>query len=176
LKAFDLQCEEKQRIVHRFRFKVEHDVAVHATGAADKELAIVFRVEIDEGTAFKKTGFQAKSTGESRFFINREQALNRTVFQCGIGQYSQLSGHTDAVVGPKGGTVGLEPFTINDGLDGICLEIVDSIGVLFADHIHMGLQNNGRRCLFVRAGRLADEHVAHLVLTTFQPMGGRKIE
>src|SRR5574344_1588811 len=107
LEAFNLQVEIEKVLGGRFGLKVKRDVAVHSAGAADEKFTIIFRVEVDEGAAFKKAGFQTKRTGEACFFVNGKQAFNRTVLKGVIGQHRQLSGHANTIVGTQRGTFGL---------------------------------------------------------------------
>ncbi len=70
----------------------------------------------------------------------------------------------DAVVGAQGRSLGLDPVSLDLGLDGVLGEVVGDIGVLFPDHVQVALEHDAGRALMAGAGRLHDQHVPDLVL------------
>ena len=57
---------------------------------------------------------------------------------------------------------------VNACADGIGFKIEIHIAVLFADHVHVRLKNDGCDLLLPRCGRFADEYVARFVPEGFQ--------
>ena len=70
----------------------------------------------------------------------------------------------DAVVSTEGGAVSMEPFAIDDGTDGVVVEVVHGTSVLLAYHIDVTLQDELDTVFVARGSRLAHDDVAHLIL------------
>ncbi len=79
-----------------------------------------------------------------------------------VGQDGQGGGHADAVVCAEGRSLGLHPFAVDNGLDGVVLE-VESGMVALANHVHVSLENHRRGVLMAGGGGLAENHVADFV-------------
>jgi len=75
----------------------------------------------------------------------------------------QGRGQADAVVGAEGRSLGIDPIALDLGLDGVLAEVVDLVGVLFADHVEMALEDGPHGTLPSGRGGFADEDVADLV-------------
>ncbi len=73
------------------------------------------------------------------------------------------SGHTYAVVGSQGGAHSIEVVLFDLKLQGVLAEIMLNIGVLLADHIHVGLEHNDRRAFLPCGGRLFDQDVPNII-------------
>ncbi len=80
----------------------------------------------------------------------------------------EAGGQPDAVVRAERRAVGLDPFALDRGPDGVLGEIVGDVGVLVADHVHVTLENDAGGALATRRGLLADDDVADLVLLGFE--------
>ena len=79
------------------------------------------------------------------FFIYGEKAFDRSVLDIIGREDSQFGGYTDAIVGTQSRTVGAKPVSVDDCFDRIMVEIMCGSIILFADHVHVGLQNDCRR-------------------------------
>ncbi len=81
-----------------------------------------------------------------------------------IVQNCQHEGYRNAVVTAQGGPVGSQPLSVPHKGDGLAVHVQFYARVLFAYHIHMALEDKGRR-LFKAGGRIRiDDNVAGLVL------------
>ena len=76
---------------------------------------------------------------------------------------SQLNGAADAVVGAERRALGLHPFAVDNGQNGVVVEVVLHLGQLLAHHVHVTLQDDGGLLLHARRGRLTDDDIASLV-------------
>ena len=142
---------------------LELGYGVHAAGTADEEFAFVFGVEVQQDVAVHESFFQRKGSGQSRFFVDGEQAFQRTVLNGVVGQNSQFGGYADAVIGSQCCAFGFQPFPVHFRLNGIVHEVVLHVVVLFADHVDMRLQDNGLAVFHTRSGRLTNNNIADLV-------------
>ena len=79
-----------------------------------------------------------------------------------VGHDGESGGNAYAVVGAECGAVGAHPFTVDDGLDGVVLE-VEVLVVALADHIHVALQNHCGGVFVAGGGAFAHYHVADFV-------------
>ena len=140
-----------------------HD-GVHTTGAADEDLAFVLAVEVEKDTAGEVFRVEFHGASEARLFVDGEDALDRTVFHFRVGDNGQGSSHADAVVSAEGRAVGMQPLALDDGLDGVFLEVVLLVAVLLAYHIHMGLQDDGLAVFHALGGGHSHDDVATVFL------------
>lgn len=76
-----------------------------------------------------------------------------------VDQGGQRSGYSDSVVGAEGGSVGSDPFAVDDGCDGGVLEI-EAFMVRLADHVHVALEDNALGVLIAGGCGNAHQHVA----------------
>ena len=144
------------------------DDRVDASGAADEEQSIVFRIQVQQDFAVQESRFEAESARQSGFFVHGEQAFDGTVFQIVRCQDGQFHGHADTVVGAQGGVLGFEPAVFDMDFNRVGIEIVLRIPVLFADHVHVALQDHARTVFVAGRGRFADQDIACLVGLVFQ--------
>ena len=148
--------------------------STHTAGTAHKDLSFIFRIEVNEIITLHEITLHPHSSGQARFFITGKDALNGTMLYLVRFQNSHLHGHTDTVVSTKGCTFGTEPFTVNVSLDGIIVEIKVHILVLFANHIHVALQDYRFPVFIARCSRFADTNVSRFVHHGRQPQSFAK--
>ena len=140
-----------------------HD-GVHATGAADEDLAFILRVEVEEDTAGEVVRVEFHGASEASLFVDGEDALERTVFHLRVGDDGQGRSHADAVVSAEGRAVGMQPLALDDRLDGVFLEVVLLVAVLLANHVHVGLQDDGLAVFHALGGGHGHDDVATVFL------------
>ena len=95
-----------------------------ATGTTDIDLTLLFSVEVDQDVTGEELLPKRVSTCQAGLFIDREKSFNLAVSNVVGSQKCQLCGNTNAVVGSQCGAVSLDPVTVDDGFDGIVVEIV----------------------------------------------------
>ena len=76
---------------------------------------------------------------------------------------SQLEGHADTVIGTERSALGMEPFAVDIGLDGILEEVEVNVHQFVTDHVHMTLEHDRRHLLHAFRRRLGDKHIAGFV-------------
>ena len=79
-----------------------------------------------------------------------------------------------AVVGAQGGAVGPEGIPVSDQRNGILPEIVPLAADLLADHIHVGLQHQGRLLLPALGAGFVNDYVVQSVPHIFKAQLLRK--
>ena len=146
---------------HLFIFK--GSVGAHTSGTADKDFALVFRVEVEQDVAIHEAALHGIGSSEASLLIHRKHTLYRTVLDAIVGEHSKSRSYTDAIVGTQGSAIGLEPFTVNDEADGVVHKIVVNTLVAFAHHIHVRLQDDGLAVLHARSSRFGDDYIAGLI-------------
>ena len=132
--------------------------------AADEELTFVLAVEVDEDLTGEEARLEGEGTGHTGLFVDGEEGFDRPVFDVVRGEDSELCSTADAVVSTEGGAVSMEPFAIDDGTDGVVVEVVHGTSVLLAYHIDVTLQDELDTVFVARGSRLAHDDVAHLIL------------
>ena len=112
---------------------------------------------------------QASRTAHPGFLVNRQQRLDRPMFEIGSLQNRQNQRHANAVVGPQRGAVGNQPAVATLRPDRVAREVMRRIGIVLAHHVQMRLQDDAGEIFPPRAGRLADNQVAGGVDRGSQP-------
>ena len=87
----------------------------------------------------------------------------------------QFDGTSDAVIGTEGGSLCLQPFAVNVGLDGILVKVKFHVHQFVAYHIEVALQDDRLAVFHSWCGRFAYDHVARFVdagveLVAFAPV------
>ena len=112
---------------------------VNTSGTADKDLALILRVEIYEILTRNHPLAKAESTRQARLLIDREESLNRAVLQLLVDKHCQSRRNTYTVVGTECRAFGTHPAVLDVRADGILLEVELHVGILLAHHIHVSL-------------------------------------
>ena len=133
-------------------------------GTADEELTFVLAVEVDEDLTGEEAWLEGEGTGHTGLFVDGEEGFDRPVFDVVRGEDGELCSTADAVVSTEGGAVSMEPFAIDDGTDGVVVEVVHGTSVLLAYHVDVTLQDELDTVFVARGSRLAHDDVAHLIL------------
>ena len=115
------------------------------------------------------TGLHRVGAGEAVLFVDGEERFQRTMHDLPVFEQRHDEGHADAVVGAQRGAVGPHPALLDVGGDGVGLEIVDLARGLLRHHVHVCLEDDAGTVLHPGGGRLADQHVAHLIHRRLQP-------
>ena len=168
LQVRDIDPEESvvfRSLLHRI---AERGDRVDAAGAADEDLALVLRIEVDEVFARKHIFAQLEGSGQARLLVDRKERFDGAVLHGGVDQDSQRGGHADTAVGAERRAFGPDPPAVDARADRVPVEIELHVGVLLADHVHMRLEDNRRTVLEARRGGLAHHHVADGVLLVFE--------
>ena len=139
-------------------------VRVAPARAADVQLALVFRVQVEERAAADEPGLQVVGAGEPRLLVHGEEELERPVGERLVLHHGQAGGHGDAVVGAERRPAGPQEVPVAHQLQRVLQEVVGRVLVLLADHVHVPLEAHAARLLVAGRGGLADEHVAAGVL------------
>ena len=150
-----------RRLFHRIP---ERGDGVDAAGTADEDLALVLRVEVDEVFAREHLLAQFESPRKAGLLVDRKERLDGPVLHRGVDHDGQRGGHADTAVGAQRRTFGPDPPAVDVRADRVVVEIELHVGVLLADHVHVGLEDNRRAILEARRGGFAHHHVADGIL------------
>ena len=149
---------------------------IGTSGTTDEQLALVFRVEVNQNVAIHETFLQGESSRQAGFLVHGEQTFNRTMLDVIGSKYGKLRGDTDAVVRTEGRSFRFQPFSVDDGLNRVVQEIVLHITVLLAHHVDVRLEDDGLQVFLSRSGGFLDEDVSRLILFRFQSLLLSEIE
>ncbi len=116
-------------------------VSVSSPRAADRQHPLFLGVEVQQKPALQHVVGQTGRAGESGFFVDGEQELERTVRQGLVLHDRQHRGHSDSVVGAQSGSGCLQILAVLHGLDRVRVEVVLDVGVLLLDHVQVGLED-----------------------------------
>ena len=167
LKVRHVDTEERVVLRRRLHRVVERGDGVDAARTADEDFALVLRIEVDEVFAREHPLAQLERTREARLLVDGEQRFDGTVLHRLVEHHGQRGGHADTAVGAQRRTFGPDPLAVDTRADGIVVEVELHIGVLFADHVHVRLEDHGCALLHARRGGLAHHDVADGVLFIF---------
>ena len=95
--------------------------------------------------------------------------------QGGIVQDGQGHGHGDAVVAAQGGALGGNGVPLQHQVQALDSHVLGAAGLLFADHVHVTLEDHRLRRLIAGGGIPEDHHVVQLVLDIPQATGLGKV-
>ena len=139
---------------------MEHRLRIFTTCASHKDFTFVFAIEVQQDIACHESFFECFGSGQSGFFVYGEKAFDRSVLDIVGCEDSQFGSYTDAIVGTQSRTVGTKPVPVDDCFDRIIVEVMYGSIILFADHIHMGLQNDCRQVFLTGSSRFRHQDVA----------------
>ena len=160
-----------------YRGVVEFRCGVDASGAADEQLALILRVEVDQDAAGEEVRFKGEGSVESGLLRGGEEALYPAVGQFLVLQHGQLGSYAYAAVGSESGVLGYQPSVLHHCLDGVLGEIVLDPAVLLADHVGVALEDEGRGVLPAGGGGYGDEDIAGLIgPAVHAAVGGKLLE
>ena len=161
----------KEEIPRRNRLGliIKLNAGIDSAGTTYEYLALILRVQIDEHLAVHHAGLKVLGTGQAGLLGYRKEALHRTVFNLRAVQDCQSHCYTHAVIGTKRSAAGLEPTVLYVCLNRLGHEIVVQSGILLTNHILMRLQYYRLAALISGAGRLAYQHVTHIILLCCKP-------
>ena len=140
---------------------------VDTTCAADEDLAIVLRVEVDELFAIEAAVLQTESASEACLLVHGKEALQSWVLQSVGSDSRQHERHTNAVIRTEGCSLSFDKIAIDIGVDRIVVKIMLGVIVLLAYHIHMRLEDNARFVFVARSSRFAHDDIACFVHSVF---------
>ena len=112
-----------------------------------------------------------RHTKQADLFLNRENAFQRRMRNRLIFQNCEHIGNTVSVVTAEGGAACFQPAVFDIEVQRIFLKVVFNIIVLFADHVHMRLQDDGLTLLITGRSRLIDHDIPDMILLVRQVMG-----
>ena len=161
VQAFHFDFEVLHVRIGVTRFVMEHRLRIFAACASHKDFTFVFAVEVQQDIACHESFFECSGSGQPGFFIYGEKAFDRSVLDIIGREDRQFGGYTDAIVGTQSRTVGAKPVSVDDCFDRIVVEIMCGSIILFADHVHVGLQNDCRQVFFAGSSRFRHQDVAY---------------
>ena len=88
---------------------------------------------------------------------------------------SKCKTYSDSIVSSEGSTLCGYPLTVNLCLDRILEEIMNGIGSLLGNHVHMCLEDDSSSVLITRCSRFAEYDIAgfisaHIYIVLFSPV------
>ena len=147
----------------------ETDIGIEASGAADEQLALVLRVEVDERPGIEEALFQRLGAVHAGLLGNSKQTLD-TSGGSAVFKQSKACGHADAVIGPERRILGNHPPVFYYVTYRVFAEVVLNSGVLFANHVLVGLQHYGGNILLSGSCIPDNQHVARSIALVCQRM------
>ena len=84
-------------------------------------------------------------------------------------QNCQCHSHSDAVIAAQGGALGVDGVSLHHQVQPFLIHILGAVGGLFADHVHVALEDDRLGVLIAGGSFLDDNHIVQLVLVRFQP-------
>ena len=115
---------------------------VDTTGRTNHELAPCLGVEVEENVALQLAAGKCVSTEHACFLIGSDECLHRTVLHVFRLHHGHDGSYAQTVVGTEGCSLGLHPFAVNPGFNGIGFEVVGRFGSLLRHHVHVCLQDD----------------------------------
>ena len=135
-----------------------------AAGAGHGEDAFVLGIQVNQGAALQHGHIDGISAQHTDFLVNGDDNLQRRMGNGLVGQKRHGVGQGNAVIAAQGSTLGEDIAAVMGQVQALNGHVQGHIGVLFADHIHVALEDYGLM-VFHAAGALPEENdVAHFVL------------
>ena len=144
---------------------------VQAAGAPHAQLPFLFRVQVQENIAVEDAGLEGVGARHAGFLVIGYQDLQRAMLHGRVFQGGQGQRYANAVVRAQRGAVRRYPFAVYIGADGICEEIVRTVGGFLRHHVHVALQDNALAVFHAGRGRNTDDDIAGIVLDGLKAMG-----
>ena len=101
----------------------KRSIGVFTTSTSNKELAFVFRIEIDKIFSFQKSRFQSESSSHSRFLIFCEEAFHWSMLYIRVDGQGQSHSHSYSIISAQSCSFGFHPVAFNIGLNRLGVEI-----------------------------------------------------
>ena len=168
MEVLKLDLEVNAILGGSLRLVVELEDAHQTTGAAHSDDAIFLLVEVEQIVAHEHVGLNIAGTSESCLLVNGSKRLERSTLQRRLDYCCQCYCQTHAIVGTKGGVVGAHPLAVDNGLDGVGVEVMGRTGSFLGYHVHVALQHNALAILIARSCWPEDCHVAGFVNLVFK--------
>ena len=150
-------------------------VSPGTAGTADGENALVLGVHIQHPAALQHGDVQPLGAVHAGFLVHGEDGLDGRVGQGIIVQNGHGHGHGNAVVAAQGGAPGGNGVALQHQVQALDSHVLGAAGLLFADHVHVTLEDHRLRRLIAGGGVPEDHHVVQLVLDIPQAPGLGKI-
>ena len=130
---------------------------------ADKEFALVLRIEIYQHITRHETRLHTLCTRQACFLVACENALQGAMAEGAVGKNCHFHSTTYTIISAESGSTSTHPLAIDVCLNGILEEVEVNIVVLFADHIHVTLQNNSWAVFHARTSWFADKNITRFI-------------
>ena len=143
---------------------------VHAASRTDDELAHRLVVDVQEDVAFQRIGRKVVHAVHARLFVGRDEGFQRAVLDVLTFHDGHDGSHAHAVVAAQRRALRLHPVAVDEGLDGVRLEVVRALVRLLRHHVHVCLQHSALGTFAARSGRLAHHDVLSAILEGFYAM------
>ena len=159
------QTLDSQRPAFQILFRFHWSVSACSSGiqtacTAHANFTFCLRVQVYENFTLEQPRFELLRSRKSGLLVKSDENLNRAVFDVIGFEHSQGHSHAKTVIGTEGCSLCPNPVSVYVCLDRVILEIVDRIGILLCNHIHMSLKDNTFHIFTSRSGRFAYDHVA----------------
>lgn len=153
----------------RRHHRAEFGHGIHAAGAADKEFALVLRIEVDEVLPRQHPLAQPERSRQAGLLVDGEERFERRMRDGRGGQHRQCGSHADPVVGARASSPRHAPTPSSMRVRiASCSKSNATSEFFFADHIHMRLKNHRRTPFVTGSRRFADHDVARRVAPVLQ--------
>jgi hypothetical protein len=142
---------------------------VPAARTPNVQRPLFFAVEVKQRQALHETGLKVVRAVQSHFFVNGEEELQRSVLERLVFHDGKICCDSDPIIRTERSPICHQNISLADELERIFVKIMDSVLVLFADHIQVPLETDHGSLVSTTRCRLANDHVHELILLRFQP-------
>ena len=143
---------------------------VHATSRTDNHLAFRFVIEIEENVTLQNVGLHMVHAIHCGLLVGCDEAFDGAVLERVVLHDSHDCGHSHTIIGAERSALGLYPFTVDVGLDGVRFKVVGGSLFLLRNHVHVALKSHILAVLHARRGRFAHDDVSSFVLKGFNAL------
>ena len=153
----------------------QSDLTAAAAGAGHSKDTLILGVDVNESPASQVGQVDTLSSEHTRFLVHGDDHLQRRMGNILVSQQRQRISDSDTVIAAQRCTLGKHKLAVMGHIQAVGIHIDGAVGILFADHIHMPLQDN-RRVILHTAGAIAEnDHIIKFVLLIPQTVGLGKI-
>ena len=162
--------------VHSLPGKGHRNGSPGAASAGNGEDALILGVDVQQHLALQHTKIDAGSTEHTCLLVNSNHQFQRRMLNVLIGRQCHSDSYSDTVVTAQGGALGEDIIAVMSQIQAVSLHIDGAIGIFFADHIHMALNDDRLVVLHTAGAGNENNHVVQLVLNVTQALLLSKVD
>ena len=133
-------------------------------GAGNGEHTLLLGVDVNQGTSLKFGQVDAGGTFHAGLLIHGNDHLQRRMGNGLVCQDGQCISQSNAIIAAQGRPLGEHIAAIVRHIQALGLQIDGTVLILFANHVHMALDNHRGMILHAAGAFLEHNHVVQLIL------------